>query len=404
MAGLSEVMEYAELLTVAPLKVDEDHCVRVRNRNATCSRCEDACFTAAIAIQDNEVRINGSACVNCGACVGVCPTSCIAAVDPAQQKALVDALAATLRAGGVACIACARKASKHAADPELFAQVPCLAHVSEGLFADMAAAGVQDIVLIDGGCSTCKYGAAEPVIDEAVDNAAKLFEAAGVPSIITRSTDFPPELDGTFRRDVRGSDRRGLMMQTGRYLRTVAGSVAQKTIDDKLGTAQQPRTLKERLGAGKSGKMPQFEPEANMRLIDSLLEAAGPASDAAALLEGVAPAPDAALCQPLGTRRFGSVAIDAAACSGCGLCVLFCPTAALKHAELDQPSDPEMRYLEFQAADCTQCRMCADVCLRDCLTVAADVALCEVLSFEPRLLEIPRPKERETLFSKYRRT
>ena len=397
MPALSEMMEYAELFTVAPLRVEEDHCVRVRNRNAACSRCEDVCFTAAITIKDNAVRIDGGACVNCGACVGVCPTSCITAQDPPAQKVLADGLQAVARAGGVACIACARKASKHEADPELFCEVPCLAHVTETLFADMAAAGVQDIALIDGDCATCKYGAVSPAIDATVDSAAKLFEALDVPAIVTRSTAFPPELAGTFERDIRGADRRGLMVQTGRYLRTVAGNVAQKTIDDKLGSGQQPRTLKDRLGAGKSGKMPQFPAEANMHLIDRLLEASSFGDETAS--------PDAAaLDEPLGSRRFGSVSIDAEACSGCGLCVLFCPTAALKHAEFDQPTDPAMRYLEFQAADCTQCGMCADVCLRDCVTITPDATMREVLDFEPRLLEIPRPKEHQSIFNKYTRT
>ena len=84
--------------------------------------------------------------------------------------------------------------------------------------------------------------------------------------------------------------------------------------------------------------------------------------------------------------------------------MLFCPTAALKHAEFDQPTDPAMRYLEFQAADCTQCGMCADVCLRDCVTITPDATMREVLDFEPRLLEIPRPKEHQSIFNKYKRT
>ncbi|WP_165062473.1 4Fe-4S binding protein [Adlercreutzia sp. ZJ154] len=397
MPALSDVMEYAELFTVAPLVIDQDHCVAVRNRNARCRQCRDICFVSAITIENNEISVDGGACVNCGACLGVCPTSCISATEPAHSEVVEAALQAAVRAKGVTCIACARKAARHDADPELFAQVPCLAHITEGLLADIAAAGARDIALVDGNCATCKYGAADAAIKCTLDNALKLFETLDAPIIVTRLQEFPPEFANTFKRDIRGADRRGLMAQTGRYLRTVANNVAQKTLEEKLGSAKsKPRTLKDRLGAGKSGKMPTFPADENMHLIDCLLKVGNP-EKIANLTEGKAAwHEDAAL----NTRHFGSVTIDSEKCSGCGLCVLFCPTEALKYGEFDKPDNPDMRYLEFQAADCTQCSMCVDVCLRDCIEVTPNVSMREVLDFEPRLIEIPRPKDRLPLFNK----
>lgn len=34
------------------------------------------------------------------------------------------------------------------------------------------------------------------------------------------------------------------------------------------------------------------------------------------------------------TRLFGSVHVDAEACSSCGMCAVFCPTGALKKSDL----------------------------------------------------------------------
>ena len=102
------------------------------------------------------------------------------------------------------------------------------------------------------------------------------------------------------------------------------------------------------------------------------------------------------------TRRFGSLAIDADRCSGCGLCVLFCPTATLSYAEFDKPEREDRKYLEFSAELCTQCGLCRDVCLRKCLEVSSKVPLASLFDLEPELLEISRPEERASLFDRFR--
>ena len=71
---------------------------------------------------------------------------------------------------------------------------------------------------------------------------------------------------------------------------------------------------------------------------------------------------------------------------------MFCPTEALRFAEYDEPDNPDNRYLEFHASDCTQCMLCKDVCLRYCLEVDPKVSVEELFDFEPRLIEIPKPK------------
>lgn len=384
MPTLNDMMEVADLFRVDQVSVVQEACVAVRNRNSTCRRCMDVCAWDAISLEDGQLVIDGAACVNCGACVAACPMGCLSANEPPASKVRAGALSATRAAGGVTCLACARKAAKHEADPELFCEVPCLAHAGEELLVRLAADGAQDIMLVDGDCATCKYGQVNNAIDTAVENAVRLMEAVEGPIIVTRASLFPPEFAGTFERDVRGADRRGLMAQTGSYLRTVAGNVAQKTIEEKLSPSQpQPKRnlkLKEKVPAAQ-----------NMRVLDDLLALGTPPDASAALAVPV-----------LETRHFGCVQIDDSLCSGCGLCVLACPTDALKYAEYDEPDNPERRYLEFQVADCTQCQLCRDVCLRRCLTVSPRVAVAELFDFEPRLIEIPRPMERMNILNKYR--
>ncbi len=391
MPSVADVLSYADYLKVSPLVIDEDKCVAVRNRNATCRKCSDACLAAAITIHQNEVTVDPDACVQCGACTTVCPTFALALREPTSTQLLASTLKTADRPRGMAIMACARAAARHEADPERFAEVPCLGAVGETELLALAAAGLDDILLVDGGCATCKYGATDGFIAASVDQAADMLEAVGAQAIITRTSQFPPEVLAPRRVNVRGEDRRGLLAQTGRYVRSVAGNVAKKTVEEKLGGAQaQPRTLKDRLSAGRSGRMPTFQPEGNFRLLESM--------------EKVAEQPDGLTASDavLETRRFGSLTIDAGQCSGCGLCVLFCPTAALSHAEFDRPEREDRKYLEFSAELCTQCGLCRDVCLRKCLEVSAKVPLASLYDLEPELLEISRPEERASLFSRFR--
>ena len=96
------------------------------------------------------------------------------------------------------------------------------------------------------------------------------------------------------------------------------------------------------------------------------------------------------------TRLFGSVSIDTDACSSCNMCTVFCPTGALRKSEL-VPEEGEGSFLEFSVADCVQCNLCADACLKNCLTVNS------VVSTEPRLIHLPNPPARPGILSSLKR-
>ncbi len=406
MPSFGDMLEVVDLFQVQAIECDEIKCVAVRNRNSKCSKCVDACIADAITVSHNEVDIDAGACVNCGCCVAICPTSALFAVNPTAAETTQRVAKTCDRVTGLAVIACERKASKREGDPERYASVPCLGHLTEEALLNLAAAGLDDIVLIDGDCATCKYGASSPHVDAVISEAVKLLDAGGSQAIITRSSEFPPEVIDHAKSNIRGKSRRGIMRQTGSYVKTVAGNVVSKTIEEQLGKDKEPLKLRDRLHAGKSGRIPPFEPKHNYALLDDIMklreiadevefadttkfadktnetETADKAYRASDVLDG---------------RHFGDVEIDPVKCSGCGMCVLFCPTQALKYAKYDEPEDPALRYLEFQESECTQCMLCKDICLRDCLEVHSKVSVESLLDFEPKLIEIARPQNRTSL-------
>lgn len=386
MPSLNEVVDLVQAFGGRAILTADARCVAVRNRNSRCQRCVEVCRWKAIVAKNNEIKVDMAECVSCGACVAVCPMEAIHSIDPLSED-LANAVAAAVNAAGngMAVIACARKASHEEGDPDLFATVPCLGRVEELLLVELAARGVDDIVLVDGDCSTCKYGAISPAVDDTVESALTLLESVGSTAIVSRESEFPPEIKTLDAHKIMGASRRSFLTDTSGMAKDMALIAAEQVIAQRLSPEQQKKilTLRDKLGVGKGGKLPHYEASRNMRMLDALYEIGEP----------VEPEVD--------TRVFGSVSVDAEACKGCGMCVMFCPTAALRVSE-EIHEVAEKRWLEFSAAECVQCGLCADVCTNKALVVSSRVGTAELFDFEPRMIEVKKPSKKQPLFGRRR--
>lgn len=385
MPNLNDIMEMMDALETKAVITAPTRCVAVRNRHSTCRKCADACLADAITIEKNELSIDAGACVACGACIAVCPTSALISVDPLEEELASAVASTTAAADGATVIACARKAARQVGDPDKYAVVPCLARMDERLLVELAAHGVLDIQLVDGVCSTCKYRAAVPCIDDTVDSARELLAAVGSATVIERTSEFPENVHVADLRKAVGSARREFFTSTGHYAKDVAKSAAEKVVNDKLKQLKlqkEEQSLRDKLGVKNgAGKMPTIDAERNMEILDAMSRIGDPVE------------------AEMFTRVFGDVEIDVEKCSGCGMCVMFCPTDALRKS-LDVHPDKTRAYVEFSMADCTQCNLCADACLKKCIEVVPVVPLAELFDFEPRLVEISASKSGNKLFNR----
>lgn len=450
MPNLADIMEVAEALETKGVLTIEDRCTVVRNRHSKCTKCSDVCPTDAVWAQKNKLRLNHDQCVKCGACTTVCPTEALVPlapldvdlaeavassiattkaeaqvkmesafargdyrpqreVAPSATSGLQDAAdelhpgevaptdqelfeAALAAEEGTAVFACARIASKHVGDPGKFAEVPCLARMEESLLLAIAARGVQDIVFVDGNCATCKFRACNKGIDDTVESANGLVEAMGATPRVRRSSQFPAcalveDVDGLL-----GDARRDFFFHT----KDRAKDAVAKSAEVLVFKSNNPQiaSLRERMMVSAEGTLPQFDPERHPRALDALYELSQP--------DG--PAEDEVF-----TRLFGSVSIDSSLCTSCNMCTVFCPTGALRKSDEVPDRDGEEEggigsYLEFSAADCVQCNLCADACLKKCLDVSPFVPTDDLFSFEPRLIWRPDPPKRKGVLSSVRRS
>jgi len=61
---------------------------------------------------------------------------------------------------------------------------------------------------------------------------------------------------------------------------------------------------------------------------------------------------------------FGKVTLDPSQCTGCGLCVLECPTGALT---VSSSEDTDAFQLLFKHGNCVACGLCVEICPEKCL-------------------------------------
>jgi len=238
---------------------------------------------------------------------------------------------------------------------------------------------------VDGVCATCKYRGAVPAIDDTVASARELLGAVGSDTVITRTSEFPEAVRVADLQKAVGAARREFFTSTGHYAKDVAKSAAEKMVNEKLKQLKlqkEEQSLRDKLGVKNgAGKMPTIDAERNMEILDALARIGEPVEE------------------EMFTRIFGDVEVDVEKCSGCGMCVMFCPTDALRKS-LDVHPDKARAYMEFSMAECTQCNLCADACLKKCIEVVPVVSLAELFDFEPRLVEISASKSGNKLFNR----
>ena len=407
MATVNDVLELAKALEGKAVVPIEARCVAVRNRNASCRRCIEVCSRGALSVKNNEFTIDNGACIACGACVAVCPTSALVALEPTDDElAQAVATAASNAEGEAAIIACARAATHGDGDSDLFAKVPCLGRVDELLLLELAARGISDIVLVDGGCESCKYGAVSFDVDDTLAEAERLLAVGGCEAKVSRASKFPAFARMEGERAKFGASRRSFLSNTSDMAKDAARIAAEQTIASKLkgNQAKKVATLRDKLGVSKEGRLPVFHPARNMRLLDAMYAMAEESGaldtlDAVGAVSAVGMPGAAGGC--FETRNFGTVDIDVEKCTGCGMCTMFCPMGALSRSEETHPDENSL-YLEFSAANCVQCGLCIDVCTQKAITLDAKVSLAELFDFEPKMLSVKKPAKKAPLFGRRR--
>jgi ferredoxin len=313
-------------------------CAHSRNEQVGCDACVQICSARAIRSQATAgggIAVEPHLCVGCGACSTVCPTGALAYAYPGtvdQGRRLRTLLGAYRRAGGsdAALLLHSEGAGAKA--------VQALGRAAR---TDAAIHGVPARVLplalwhtasvgLDLWLSALAFGASQVWVlvtdEEAPDYRTALAQQAAVANELMQGLGYP------------GEHVRLIALEAG------AGEAARTAALDRALRAPAVRTVKVAATFGV-----QADKRGTLELaLDHLL--------------AQAPAAPQEIALPAAGSPFGAVQVDAAKCTLCLSCVGACPASAL----VDNPQQPQLRFVE---KNCVQCGLCEVTCPEDAITL-----------------------------------
>ncbi|WP_449314634.1 4Fe-4S binding protein, partial [Rubneribacter sp.] len=142
------------------IAVHEERCISVRNRNADCLRCAEACTSGALSLRSNELVVEPGRCIGCGTCATACPTCAIELRNPTDEELtaqLKRSIVATKGHPVIVCETALEAAGVASADAADACVVPCLGRIDESALVGLAAYRAFDATLACGSCETCPH-------------------------------------------------------------------------------------------------------------------------------------------------------------------------------------------------------------------------------------------------------
>ncbi len=358
--GMAVVFDVLSRLESACIDVEQNRCVRVRNRNARCRRCAQACVSGCISYKDGQLIVSPERCIGCGTCASVCPTDALRPKNPSDTDLHAQCLAAAKSSEGRVVIACQDilNAADGLFNPACVAAVPCLGRVDCTLMVRLAAEGATEIILVQGRCARCDNAHGIEACLRAVQTASVLLDTWNSPVRVYVTPRLPAHTRAACDLGFDQS-KRSFFFAMKDEAKDVAALVADSAMKDVLGNGKgedPPRPVH----VDEKGTLPHSVSERRRALLSSL----------DALEERHGSPQDIMIEVPLWSEAI----IDVDSCKTCRMCATFCPTGA----NFKFRTKNGAVGVKHQVRKCVNCGLCLDICPTGALSFSGEVFATDV--------------------------
>lgn len=312
------------------LNFDVSSCVRATSKFSECTKCVDICPVSTIEFVDNIPAFTPSACIECGGCVGACPTESFSLSNFSLISFFFDAME--------------KKENEFSCKSEL----PCLSILGVEELISLALGSSKNIIL---DAKACNCGGESRLLNEKIE--ANIEEANFILSAFSEKQILIQSLkkeENLSKEEQEIKDRRSFFS-----LKSVVESKSEfdeAVLEDEL---KEFALDVETIARIKDKKIPN-----RRKLLFSLLKREAKPSIYEVLAEE--------------DVSFTSQKFVDESCTNCQICYRICPTGALS-------SDLKFSVINFDAMMCVKCHLCHDVCEPNAIQLQAGFELKEF--FEP---------------------
>ena len=322
-------------------------CAHTRNEKTGCSACIDICSAEAVSSdrQRQQIQVNPHLCVGCGACTTVCPTGALTYAYPRTADLgprLQTALRTYAKAGGQDAVLLLHNPQKGRALVEEWGRAARLglaqglparvipqelwhsASVGLDLWLSLIAGGARQVLVL---CTDDDAPVYVQALNEQAELAQQLLQGLGYEGLGVRVLRAHGGLD------LEAEVQSALALTTARPLPTPLPVATMTYTGDK---------------------------RSQLDLALAHFIAHAPAMRASE--------PPTAIALPAAGSPWGTVQVDAEACTLCMSCVGACPASALQ----DNPDSPQLRFTE---KNCVQCGLCAKTCPEQAISLVPRLLL-----------------------------
>ena len=296
------------------LTIDLGNCIKVYAKDSSCTKCADICPKNAISYLENIPKVN-DACIDCGGCIGSCPTEAISLKNFDTLEFIFSFL--ENRENLISC----KK------------NIPCLATLSVENLISLALLGEEEPLLDLGHCHNCEI--ADPLysqIQENIGEANQFLQHIGSQRKI-KAEDIAYEEKPAEET----ADRRN-------FLKTFTLKGAVKTQVEFEQTVE--KMEKSGVSLTDAANIRKKEIPNKRKLLFMALKRADKPESYHTFM------PD-----EISFTSMKSVNDD---CDNCSMCYRICPTGALQ-------SDKRQTKIDFDPLLCVKCALCHDVCRPDAI-------------------------------------